>query len=149
MSNQSIVRARKAFKNWRSQRENCKVPTPRHLRRMAVALCDLDGEELVRKKLGLSSSQIWEWKREIGKQGRSGGPRRRPRPSIKTCDMGDAQNPKFVDVTPHSQHNPGSISVEWSRADGTKMKLTGLGVQDTAFLAAQFLSQGVSQDYQP
>jgi hypothetical protein len=149
MSNQSMVRARKAFKDWRSQRENCKAPTPDNLRKMAVALCEQEGEELVRKKLGLSSSQIWEWKRERGNPRRLVGPRLRSR-STKTCYTGDEQSPKFVDVTPkNSQHNQGSISVEWSRADGSKMKLTGLGVQDTAVLAAQFLSQGVSQDHQP
>lgn len=148
MSNQAIIRARKAFKDWRSQRENPKAPTPDRLRKMALALCALRGEESARAELGLSSSQIWEWKRALSKQ--SVRARRRPSRRGKIYDVSDAQPPKFVDVTPKpSQLGHGSISVEWSRADGSKMKLTGLAVQDTAELAAQFLAGKVNQDCKP
>ena len=146
MSNQAVIRARKAFKDCRSQRENPKAPTPGRLRKMAVALCRQKGEESIRKELGLSSSQIWEWKREIIDQVRR--PRRRPRRPRKICEVGDKQNPEFVDVTPRDNYlSEGSVSVEWIRGDGSKMRLTGLAVQDTADLALQFLSGKVGQDH--
>lgn len=137
----------KAFKAWRSQRESSRARTPSHLRKMAVVLCDLGGEEFVRKKLGLSSSQLWRWKRELSKRGRSAGVCRGSKAVLKVDDT-NVQKPQFVEIASTHQFYAGSIRVEYSRGDGSKMKLLGLAVRDTAVLIAEFLSQETNQDRQ-
>jgi len=148
MSKRAIASVSRAFEYWRRRRRGIRVRTPDRLRKMAVALCMQYDEKTVRSELGLGSRQIWEWKREFGEPGQSVRSRRRKNRIVpKSYDVAGSKDLQFIDVTP--KNSPVScddpLSIEWSRVDGSKMKLTGIALETVARLAGQFLSCAMNQ----
>ena len=139
----TIASAKRAFKKWRKQRVGLRSRTPDELRKMALVLDRQYGEARTRRELGLCSSILWDWRRAVN------GPRKlSPRISGVKGAGNSFKRPTldFVEVRPSVMPiaNTGSVQIEWSRADGTLMKISGtIGVADIERFSGRFLSQAV------
>ena len=133
MSNKKLQRVKREFHQWRSQRKSRRAVTPLRLRRLALSLCKKHGQERVCEELGISSGSLWQWSRDYSWSCKIAKKR-----AIKESAQ---KIPEFVELTPKvAAEDPAvPIGIEWQRADGASMKITGVGMRDAAALVADFL----------
>jgi hypothetical protein len=137
MRKRSMTTVVSAFKHWRAKRKTRSSVTPPRLRRLALAMCAEAGDDAVCEQVGLSSYLIWKWRRE--QQGH------KPKPKLRPARRAQERSPapqglKFFEIAPKEVVvSGGSISVEWSRSDGSKMRLSGVSLETAQGLSTQFL----------
>lgn len=155
MSKISVEQVGRAFKNWRRRRGAEKLPTPIKLRKQVALLSQQPGGNAACRLLGLSGSQLKQWRSEFVMPVKLSAIGRNQKPStgkVAKRQSTKSQDLKFVDVTPTNLvlKDGAQFNVEWTRLDGTKMRVAGINARDVAGLSAQFLSSAeVARARQP
>ena len=136
MTTVSIEKAKTAFRQWREQREGGPGHAPDDLKRMALSICRQLGETQTCEALGISSSTLWRWRQKPQPVKKSRA-RAKPKASMASkprvnSGVKPAPAPAFIDLTSavrsdgsQSNGSMGTLCIEWQRADGDRVKVSG------------------------
>jgi hypothetical protein len=137
MSEKNINHAKEEFGRWRRLGRK---QLPDELREMAVRLKKEYGEKRICKELGVSSGSLWNWGR-LDRESKTRGARSKGR-RLKSAKRAKQNAIRFVELAPTVGRSASlsGISIEWQRADGSRMRIEGgLGIEDLTRLSSKFL----------
>ena len=141
MSKVSIDQTKRLLNEWRRNRKYIREAVPEDLRRAAVEIGRRYGSGIASRELDLSSGLLRGWIKAMTKR------RTKKRNTLMrkmAGQSGRASNLDFVEVTPTIRPEQLTHSgqwVEWLRADGARMRVSGaFGAERIVDWAGQFLS---------